>query len=88
MPRTRWSPGQRTDREKPYIRPRLRQSGLFLANVEDEAGEARYVVDSVLDHREAGIALRRQAVLFCTAHHSDLLEVLAATGSIAMSTVL
>jgi DNA helicase II / ATP-dependent DNA helicase PcrA len=29
----------------------------------------------VLDHREAGIALRRQAVLFRTAHHSDLLEI-------------
>jgi 5-methyltetrahydropteroyltriglutamate--homocysteine methyltransferase len=28
----------------------------------------------VLDHREAGIALRRQAVRFRNAHHSDLLE--------------
>ena len=47
----------------------------FLANVEDETLQARYVADSVLDHREAGIALRRQAVLFRTAHHSDLLEI-------------
>jgi DNA helicase-2/ATP-dependent DNA helicase PcrA len=47
----------------------------FLANVEDEAAQARYVVDSVLEHREAGIALRRQAVLFRAAHHSDLLEI-------------
>jgi UvrD-like helicase family protein len=47
----------------------------FLATVEDEAAQARYVADSVLDHREAGIALRRQAVLFRTAHHSDLLEI-------------
>jgi DNA helicase-2/ATP-dependent DNA helicase PcrA len=47
----------------------------FLANVEDEMLQARYVADSVLDHREAGIALRRQAVLFRTAHHSDLLEI-------------
>jgi DNA helicase-2/ATP-dependent DNA helicase PcrA len=47
----------------------------FLANVEDEAGQARYVADSVLDYREAGIALRRQAVLFRTAHHSGLLEI-------------
>ena len=47
----------------------------FLANVEDEAAQAKYVADSVLDHREAGIALRRQAVLFRTAHHSDLLEI-------------
>ena len=44
-------------------------------NVEDEAAQAKYVADSVLDHREAGIALRRQAVLFRTAHHSDLLEI-------------
>jgi len=29
----------------------------------------------VLDHREAGIPLRRQAVLFRTSHHSDLLEI-------------
>jgi DNA helicase-2/ATP-dependent DNA helicase PcrA len=47
----------------------------FLANVEDEAAQARYVADSVLDHREAGIALRRQAVLFRAAHHADLLEI-------------
>jgi DNA helicase II / ATP-dependent DNA helicase PcrA len=47
----------------------------FLVTVEDEAAQARYVADSVLDHHEAGIALRRQAVLFRTAHHSDLLEI-------------
>jgi hypothetical protein len=47
----------------------------FLVTVEDEAAQARYVADSVLDHREAGIALRRQAVLFRAAHHSDLLEI-------------
>jgi DNA helicase II / ATP-dependent DNA helicase PcrA len=47
----------------------------FLAAVEDEAAQARHVADSVLDHREAGISLRRQAVLFRTAHHSDLLEI-------------
>ena len=47
----------------------------FLANVEDEAAQAKYVADTVLDHREGGIALRRQAVLFRTAHHSDLLEI-------------
>ncbi len=45
------------------------------ALVEDETAQVRYVADSVLDHREAGIALRRQAVLFRTAHHSDLLEI-------------
>jgi DNA helicase-2/ATP-dependent DNA helicase PcrA len=41
----------------------------------DEAAQARYVVDQVLEHREAGIDLKQQAVLFRTSHHSDLLEV-------------
>src|SRR6516162_6315506 len=54
----------------------------FLANVEDETLQARYVADSVLDHREAGIALRRQAVLFRTGHHSDLLEIELGRGNI------
>jgi len=47
----------------------------ILATVEDEAEQVRYVVEQVLAHREEGIPLRRQAVLFRTAHHSDQLEV-------------
>jgi len=46
-----------------------------LATVEDELCQVDYVVGRVLAHREAGIALRRQAVLVRAAHHSDLLEV-------------
>src|SRR5262249_51136380 len=46
-----------------------------LAATEDEAAEAEYVAERVLEHREAGIPLRRQAVLFRAAHHSDHLEV-------------
>jgi DNA helicase-2/ATP-dependent DNA helicase PcrA len=46
-----------------------------LATVEDEACQVDYVVTEILAHREAGIPLRRQAVLMRTAHHSDLLEV-------------
>ena len=41
----------------------------------DEGVQVEYVVERVLDHREAGIDLRRQAVLFRSGHHSDLLEV-------------
>jgi DNA helicase-2/ATP-dependent DNA helicase PcrA len=41
----------------------------------DEQAQVDYVVDTVLQHREAGIELRKQAVLMRTAHHSDLLEV-------------
>mgnify|MGYP002621862657 CR=1 FL=1 len=44
-------------------------------SVEDGDAEAEYVVESVLDNREQGIELRRQAVLFRSAHHSDRLEL-------------
>jgi len=57
-----WSqrPGQR--------RPRLRQCF-------DPGAEAEAVCDSVLAHREDGIGLRQQAVLFRAAWHSDQLEI-------------
>ncbi|CAN5337900.1 ATP-dependent helicase [soil metagenome] len=41
----------------------------------DEASQADFVCDTVLAHREEGIALRDQAVLFRTGHHSDGLEL-------------
>jgi DNA helicase-2/ATP-dependent DNA helicase PcrA len=41
----------------------------------DEAEQADQVCRLVLDHREQGVALRSQAVLFRAAHHSDLVEV-------------
>src|SRR5262249_29439196 len=41
----------------------------------DEGEEARVVVERVLAHHERGAALREQAVLMRTAHHSDLLEL-------------
>ncbi len=50
------------------LRPRL-------VTVADEAAEARGVADAVLAEREAGIPLRRQAVLFRTATHSAALEL-------------
>ena len=46
-----------------------------LVSAEDEAAQASYVADHVLEYREVGIALKRQAVLFRAAHHSDLLEI-------------
>jgi DNA helicase II / ATP-dependent DNA helicase PcrA len=46
-----------------------------LVNVTDEAEQARYVAHTVLEHREAGIALKAQAVLFRASHHSALLEI-------------
>jgi len=47
----------------------------ILLTADDEAGQVDYVVERILEHREAGIDLRRQAVLFRAAHHSDQLEV-------------
>jgi DNA helicase-2/ATP-dependent DNA helicase PcrA len=41
-----------------------------LIDVADEAVQARYVVDHVLEQRERGVPLRAQAVLFRTSDHS------------------
>jgi len=42
---------------------------------DDLASQAEYVCLQVLKQREANISLRKQAVLFRTASHSDLLEI-------------
>ncbi len=46
-----------------------------LATCEDQQCQADAVCTTILEHYEAGTALRDQVVLFRTAHHSDLLEV-------------
>src|SRR3954470_3901848 len=46
-----------------------------LVTVRDEADQARYIVEQVLQNREAGTVLKQQAVLFRTSHHSGPLEV-------------
>jgi DNA helicase-2/ATP-dependent DNA helicase PcrA len=48
----------------------------------DEAAQAEWVCDRVLDLRERGIDLRDQAVLFRTGHHSGGLEIELARRSI------
>jgi DNA helicase-2/ATP-dependent DNA helicase PcrA len=40
-----------------------------------ELEQSQYVADRLLEHREAGIPLTRQAVLFRASHNSDALEV-------------
>jgi DNA helicase-2/ATP-dependent DNA helicase PcrA len=55
---------QRTSRDLPRI-----------VTVRDEAEQANYVADHVLEAREEGITLKRQAVLFRAAHHSGPLEI-------------
>jgi DNA helicase II / ATP-dependent DNA helicase PcrA len=50
------------------VRPRL-------VTVKDEGDQAGYVAEQILAHRENGIALKSQAVLFRTSSHSALLEL-------------
>ncbi|HUJ64965.1 MAG TPA: ATP-dependent helicase, partial [Acidimicrobiales bacterium] len=47
----------------------------ILATCPDEGAQAEAVGDLILGHYEAGTPLRQQAVLFRSAHHSDLLEL-------------
>ena len=46
----------------------------FLVTCESEEDQTEYVIQTILEHREAGIDLRRQAVLFRASHHSIMLE--------------
>ena len=60
--KTLWS--ERPGRRRPLLR-----------TCADEASQAEAVCDSVLAHREAGVALRAQAVLFRAGHHATTLEL-------------
>jgi DNA helicase-2/ATP-dependent DNA helicase PcrA len=55
------------------VRPSGEPPQLVVAS--DEQAQVNYIVERVLEHREAGIDLKRQAVLFRAAHHSDQLEL-------------
>jgi DNA helicase-2/ATP-dependent DNA helicase PcrA len=46
-----------------------------LVNVADDVAQANYIVETILENREAAIALKSQAVLFRTSSHSAGLEV-------------
>ena len=46
-----------------------------LVTLDDESGQARFMVDEILAAREAGARLKDQAVLFRAAHHAAPLEV-------------
>ncbi len=60
---------------KTLTSPRPAGARACLQLVADEAAEARGVAGAVLAAREGGLALRRQAVLFRTATHSQALEL-------------
>ena len=46
-----------------------------LVAVRDEATQAQYIVERILDNREGGSPLKQQAVLFRTSSHSGPLEI-------------
>ena len=46
-----------------------------LVSCEDEDEQTEFLVRQILEHREAGLALKRQAVLFRASHHSLALEL-------------
>src|SRR5260221_5801398 len=54
---------------------RRSQQKPLLVTAEDERAQVDYTVAAILAHREAGIALKRQAVLFRASSHSALLEL-------------
>jgi DNA helicase-2/ATP-dependent DNA helicase PcrA len=47
----------------------------LLVSVQDESAQACYVVERILENREAGIELKKQSVLFRASHHSVRLEL-------------
>jgi ATP-dependent DNA helicase UvrD/PcrA len=47
----------------------------FLTIVTDEAAQAHFVAQQILDSREAGVPLKAQAVLFRASYHSAQLEI-------------
>ena len=46
-----------------------------IVNVADDVHQAQYIVEKILENREAGIVLKSQAVLFRTSSHSAGLEI-------------
>ncbi|MGO4407729.1 ATP-dependent helicase [Bosea sp. RAF48] len=46
-----------------------------LVHVRDEADQARFIADKVLENREGGSTLKQQAILFRASHHSSPLEI-------------
>lgn len=60
---------------KDLFSTRVSEQKPLLVRLTDEDQQTKYIIDTVLQHLEAGIPLRKQAVLFRALHHSDALEV-------------
>ncbi|MEH6549636.1 MAG: ATP-dependent helicase [Pseudomonadales bacterium] len=46
-----------------------------LVTVEDAENQSNYIIDTVLEARESGTELKKQAVLYRTSYHADQLEI-------------
>jgi len=47
----------------------------LLVSVEDAEMQSKYIIEKVLESRESGVELKRQAVLYRSSHHTDQLEI-------------
>lgn len=61
--------------EKDLFSERKSEQKPRLVTLVDEDQQSELIIKEILEHFEAGIALKKQAVLFRAAHHSDALEV-------------
>ena len=61
--------------EKELWSDRLEGANPQVVLCEDEDEQTQYIIDNILAHRENGIKLTKQAVLFRASHHSMSLEV-------------
>jgi DNA helicase-2/ATP-dependent DNA helicase PcrA len=66
--------GQRQYRKTLHAKRGRGERAHYVTVVDDQA-QADYIVAHVLQAREAGVALKHQAVLFRSSHHSDVLEL-------------
>ena len=75
--RRQWGDRTRPRSASPRIcgRSASRRSFRRIVSVRDEADQARYIVERVLENRETGASLKQQAVLFRASHHSGPLEL-------------
>ena len=67
------APGHASGKVLTAVRPGARRP--LLRTCYDEAAQAAAVCDAVLGHRDEGVDLRQQAVLFRAGWHADLLEL-------------
>lgn len=66
--------GIRQYQKRLYSNKTSQQKPLYVS-VSDDQDQANYIVERILATRESGVALKDQAVLMRSSHHSDMLEI-------------